>query len=84
MPKDWIVDVLSDLKAFAERNGLSATAAGVEDAALVAIAELASLEGFESVIEPAPPHRTSGAPMNGLTGRAADNVTELFPRRNLV
>lgn len=76
MPKDWIIDVLSDLKAFAERNGLSATAAGVEDAALVAMAELASLDDYERIIAP--------APARAVTGRGADNVTELFPRRHLV
>lgn len=46
MRREWIVDVLADLKAFAEHNGLDATAAGIEDAALVAIAEIASAPGL--------------------------------------
>ncbi len=75
MPKEWIIDVLADLQAFAERNGLEATAAGVEDAVLVAMAELAAQDTTEPILEPAPAHVE--------TGRHADNVTELFPRRNL-
>jgi hypothetical protein len=42
MPNDWIIDVLADLKAFANLNGLTATAAQLEDASLVALAELSS------------------------------------------
>ena len=70
MRKDWIVDVLADLKAFAEHNGLEATAAGLEDAALVAVAEISSLGARRLVAEPegaAPEHRCAGG-----------NVTELF------
>ena len=70
MRKDWIVDVLADLKAFAEHNGLEATAAGLEDAALVAVAEIASRGARRLVADPegaAPEHRVSGG-----------NVTELF------
>ena len=40
MSHDWIIDVLADLKAFAEMNGMAATAAGLDDATLVAMAEL--------------------------------------------
>ena len=43
MRREWIIDVLADLKAFAEHNGMDATAAGLEDAALVAVAEISSL-----------------------------------------
>lgn len=70
MRKDWIVDVLADLKAFAEHNGLDATAAGLEDAALVAVAEIASHGARGLMAEPegaAPEHRGAGG-----------NVTELF------
>lgn len=42
MPNDWIIDVLADLKAFATLNGMEETAAQIEDASLVALAELSS------------------------------------------
>ena len=42
MRTEWIIDVLADLKAFAEHNEMAATAAGLEDAMLVALAEMAS------------------------------------------
>jgi hypothetical protein len=45
MNNDWILDVLADLKAFASRNGLSALADQLEDAAMIAAAEIASAEG---------------------------------------
>jgi len=45
MANDWIIDVLADLKAYATKNGLSALAAQLDDASLVAAAEIASLEG---------------------------------------
>ncbi len=40
MPHDWIFDVLSDLKLYAERNGLSDTAAKAAEALMVARAEI--------------------------------------------
>ncbi|MCI2400448.1 hypothetical protein [Aliiroseovarius subalbicans] len=45
MANEWIIDVLTDLKAFAERNGLEATVDVLDDARLVALAELASSAG---------------------------------------
>jgi hypothetical protein len=45
MANDWILDVLTDLKAFATENGLSALASQLDDTALVAAAEISSLEG---------------------------------------
>ncbi|PYC47844.1 hypothetical protein DI396_07065 [Litorivita pollutaquae] len=42
MQNDWILDVLSDLKTFASGNGLTALAEQLDDATLVAAAELAS------------------------------------------
>ena len=44
MTNDWILDVLADLRAFAQKNDLSKLAAQLEDASLVAAAELASCE----------------------------------------
>ena len=46
MGHDWILDVLTDLKTFARANGLPTLAAQLDDASLVAQAELAShIEG---------------------------------------
>ena len=73
MRREWIVDVLADLKAFAEHNGLDATAAGLEDAALVAVAEIASFgarNGAGEVERIVPAHALE-----------ASNVTELFSWR---
>ncbi len=44
MANDWILDVLSDLKTFADSNGLPALALQLQDAALIAATELASQE----------------------------------------
>ncbi|MDJ0827641.1 MAG: hypothetical protein QNJ16_19290 [Rhodobacter sp.] len=45
MANDWILDVLADLKTYAKKNGLSVLAEQLEDTALVAAAEIASMEG---------------------------------------
>ncbi|MEL7345192.1 MAG: hypothetical protein AAFN59_10080 [Pseudomonadota bacterium] len=45
MANDWILDVLSDLKSFADGNGLPALALQLQDATLIAATELASQEG---------------------------------------
>jgi len=44
MQNEWIIDVLSDLKAFARQNGLVQLAEQLDDAVLVAMTELASQE----------------------------------------
>ena len=41
MESDWILDVLSDLRTFATSNDLPKLAAQLDDAALIAMAELA-------------------------------------------
>lgn len=41
MQNEWILDVLADLKTFAENNGLNALAEHLDDTRLVAVAELA-------------------------------------------
>lgn len=43
MRSDWILDVLADLKAFAQCNDLPALAEQIDDTALVALAEIAAL-----------------------------------------
>ncbi len=48
MANEWIIDVLTDLRSFAQKNGMQATAAELEDACLVALAELASKRAGEA------------------------------------
>ena len=42
MANDWIIDVLADLRTYAGANGLTALAEQLDDATLVAAAEIAS------------------------------------------
>lgn len=42
MQNEWILDVLSDLRAFARQNGMSGLAEHLDDTRLVALAEMAS------------------------------------------
>lgn len=45
MANDWIIDVLADLRTFAQKNGLRSLAAQLDETALVAAAEIASTTG---------------------------------------
>ncbi len=45
MQYEWILDVLTDLKAFAQSNGLSSLAEQLDDTSLVAAAEIAQAAG---------------------------------------
>ncbi|MBV7408016.1 hypothetical protein [Maritimibacter sp. DP1N21-5] len=42
----WLIDVMADLRAFADAKGLRASAAALDDAILVATAELAARGGL--------------------------------------
>ena len=42
MQNEWILDVLADLKAFAQKNRLNVLAEQLDDTSLIAAAELAS------------------------------------------
>ena len=42
MHNDWILDVLADLRSFAQQNGLTVLAEQLDDTRLVAATELAS------------------------------------------
>ncbi|SMH48891.1 hypothetical protein [Maritimibacter sp. HL-12] len=75
MPNEWIIDILADLKAFAELNGMAATAAGLDDAMLVTLAELSSLEARGRSGE--------GALVRAGHEQKAGNVTHLFAGRGL-
>ncbi|WP_424940551.1 hypothetical protein [Aliiroseovarius sp. S253] len=43
MSDKWIVDVITDLMAYAENNGLSVTAEWLDDARLIALTEIADM-----------------------------------------
>jgi hypothetical protein len=44
MANDWILDVLTDLKTYARKNGLSALADQLEETTLIAATEISSAE----------------------------------------
>jgi hypothetical protein len=44
MANDWILDVIADLKTFADKNGLGALAYELENASSVAASELAAID----------------------------------------
>ncbi|WP_156874932.1 hypothetical protein [Sulfitobacter alexandrii] len=44
MRSDWILDVLADLKAYAASSNLTALAEQLDDAAILALAEISALE----------------------------------------
>jgi hypothetical protein len=68
MTHDWVLDVLTDLKGFATRNGLKALADQLDDARMVAAVEIASIEGRLADVTHAgdsrPDHRTLAAGEN--------------------
>lgn len=66
MRNDWILDVLADLKTFALSNGLPALAEQLDDTALIAMAEIASLE-----------ERTNRHDPDTLTGNHPDGIGAL-------
>jgi hypothetical protein len=45
MQNDWILDVLTDLRSFAEKNGLARLAEELDGVRLLAAVELAAAEG---------------------------------------
>lgn len=45
MEQDWVLDVLDDLKAFAQQNGMFSLAEHLDDTLIVAAAELAAHGG---------------------------------------
>ncbi len=89
MHSEWIIDVLADLKAFAEHNGMDATAAGLEDASLVAIAEISSLIGpravvegvYDALVDVAAEVAAEAEVTRPDRGHGASNVTVLFAHR---
>ena len=48
MNNDWIIDVIADLRTYANHNGLPALARQLDDATLVAATEIASRDGGQT------------------------------------
>ena len=67
MGADWILDVLTDLKSYAAKNGLGLLAEQLDDTRLIAAAELASFEAKR-------------APLTGRVDGAATGATHRAPR----
>ncbi len=64
---EWILDVLSDLSAFAVENGLIALAEQLDDTKLIAAAEIASMKA--EVRTPADGNKTRYEPGSGGLGK---------------
>lgn len=63
MSKDWIIEVLGDLRGFAVTNGMPSLAEQLEEAVMVAATELAQTT-------PRPEAERYGAKAGRLTGTA--------------
>lgn len=72
MQHEWLIDVLADLKSFAEANGMGASVAALDDASLVVLAELSSL---------AQAAQRGNGPLMGDHDGQSGSVTYLFERR---
>ncbi|MCE6951245.1 hypothetical protein LAZ40_07665 [Cereibacter sphaeroides] len=57
MTHDWILDVLSDLRSYAERNALPTLAAGLDETIRLAQAEIAPSAPQPAEDEKDPPSR---------------------------
>lgn len=64
---EWILDVLSDLSAFAVENGLTALAEQLDDTKLIAAAEITSRKN--EVRAPADGNKTRYEPGSGGLGK---------------
>jgi hypothetical protein len=64
MRNDWILDVLTDLRTFAELNGMPATADHLSDACLVVAVELANT-GAEAQLDQASTHEIDVRKLSG-------------------
>lgn len=54
MKSDWVIDVLSDLKEFAQQNDLPILAEQLDDTAIIALSEMtANLEDTNTFVEKA-------------------------------
>lgn len=72
MRSDWILDVLADLRSFADANALPLLAEQLDDTALIAMAEIASKdERSAKQIDVGKTDQTRGHPVLVGTGRHA-------------
>lgn len=72
MRSDWILDVLADLRSFAEANDLPQLAEQLDDTAIIAVAEFASKNGRSSErCDVGQPEQTGGHPVHVGTGGLA-------------
>ncbi len=68
MQNEWILDVLADLKTFAQQNGLGVLAEQLDDTQLVAASELA-LTGEGQTVDERGPAYAAGYNIGGLGRR---------------
>jgi hypothetical protein len=80
MCNDWILDVLSDLKAFAELNGLPALAAEIDRARLIAAVELGAAGGQDDGEARADDGEAGSLSGQRAAGGLARRVAGLDPR----
>lgn len=52
MNNEWMIDVLTDLRKFAEKQSMLDLAEHLDDAILVAASELSALEKSQAVVKP--------------------------------
>ncbi len=62
MGRDWIIDVLADLRSFARDNDLPLLTAQLEEAGLVAQVEIASLSDGSKQVQHNDPDAVLGIP----------------------
>lgn len=68
MQNEWILDVIADLKTFAQQNGLGVLAEQLDDTQLVAASELA-LTGEGNIADERGPAYAAGYNIGGLGRR---------------
>ncbi len=68
MQNEWILDVLADLKAFAQQNGMGVLAEQLNDTRLVAASEL-TLNGEGTTADERGPAYAAGYNIGGLGRR---------------
>ena len=68
MAQDWILDVLSDLKAFARDNDMPVLAEQLDDTAIVAMSEIAAMRDRQNALR-GDGEATIGTYLGGIGGR---------------
>ena len=67
MENEWIIDVLTDLRGFAENKGMNATASALKDICLIALAELEAIKAEDTGLT-ARHEGETGEPCHQLAG----------------